>query len=169
MKVQLLAKSLYHHAYLDSFQSHDPTGWPSNSKSPPSDPSSSSTPSSPSSQSHSLVRFPASSSPPPRPEFLHFYLHRKDPSGLENWYFVLMLLPVSLCAISALLWPDWAGGLTRGWAWSCRARGSCKWGFRSSRTEGFVVYDLVNVRGKVVISSFTYNGLANPTKNGGIV
>ncbi|KAK9151870.1 hypothetical protein Syun_010179 [Stephania yunnanensis] len=29
--------------------------------------------------------------------------------------------------------------------------------------------DLVNVRGKVVISSFSYNGLANPTKNGGIV
>ncbi|KAK9111890.1 hypothetical protein Scep_019409 [Stephania cephalantha] len=35
--------------------------------------------------------------------------------------------------------------------------------------ERFVVCDLVNVRGKVVISSFTYNGLANPTKNGGIV
>ncbi|KAK9160077.1 hypothetical protein Syun_006418 [Stephania yunnanensis] len=27
-----------------------------------------------------------------------------------------------------------------------------------------VVCDLVNVRSKVVISSFTYNGLANPTK-----
>ncbi|KAK9126562.1 hypothetical protein Scep_015408 [Stephania cephalantha] len=65
--------------------------------------------------------------------------------------------------------PIGAGGLARGWAWSCRARGSCKWGSRSSRTEGFVVCDLVNVRGKVVISYFTYNGLANPTKNGGIV
>ncbi|KAK9139498.1 hypothetical protein Scep_009179 [Stephania cephalantha] len=29
--------------------------------------------------------------------------------------------------------------------------------------------DLVNVRGKVVISTFSYNGLANPTKNGGII
>ncbi|KAK9120800.1 hypothetical protein Syun_018417 [Stephania yunnanensis] len=47
-------------------------------------------------------------------EFLHFYLHRKDPSGLENRYFDLMLLPVSLCAVSALLRPDWAGGLARG-------------------------------------------------------
>ncbi|KAK9086624.1 hypothetical protein Syun_029018 [Stephania yunnanensis] len=47
-------------------------------------------------------------------EFLHFYLHRKDPSGLENRYFDLMLLPVSLCAVFALLRPDWAGGHARG-------------------------------------------------------
>ncbi|KAK9107540.1 hypothetical protein Syun_023551 [Stephania yunnanensis] len=47
-------------------------------------------------------------------EFLHFYLHRKDPSGLENRYFDLMLLPVSLCAVSALLRPDRAGGPARG-------------------------------------------------------
>ncbi|KAK9143455.1 hypothetical protein Syun_012855 [Stephania yunnanensis] len=33
-------------------------------------------------------------------EFLHFYLHRKDPCGLEKQYFDLMLLPVSLGTIS---------------------------------------------------------------------
>ncbi|KAK9150858.1 hypothetical protein Syun_009167 [Stephania yunnanensis] len=32
------------------------------------------------------------------------------------------------------------------------------------RDQGIVIWWCVNVRGKVVISSFTYNGLANPTK-----
>ncbi|KAK9151788.1 hypothetical protein Syun_010097 [Stephania yunnanensis] len=40
---------------------------------------------------------------------------------------------------------------------------------REGSVSRLVVCDLVNVRGKVVISSFTYNGLTNRTKNGGIV
>ncbi|KAK9087409.1 hypothetical protein Syun_029803 [Stephania yunnanensis] len=80
---------------------------------------------------HRRIPLPPSLPPPPPPnptprslprlilssafarEFLHFYLHRKDPSASKP-YFDLMLLPVSLCAVSSLLRPDWAGGLARG-------------------------------------------------------
>ncbi|KAK9148626.1 hypothetical protein Scep_007383 [Stephania cephalantha] len=54
--------------------------------------------------------------------------------------------------------------------WSSLAKKMSKTGGgRLIQLVRIVVCDLVNVRGKVVISSFTYNGLANPTKNGGIV
>uniref|UniRef100_A0A5B6YPB6 Uncharacterized protein n=1 Tax=Davidia involucrata TaxID=16924 RepID=A0A5B6YPB6_DAVIN len=36
-------------------------------------------------------------------EFLLFYLQRKDPSGIENRYFDLMLVPVSVCVFSTIL------------------------------------------------------------------
>ncbi|XP_043704100.1 uncharacterized protein LOC122654179 [Telopea speciosissima] len=41
-------------------------------------------------------------------EFLHFYLQRKDPSGIENRYFDLLLLPIGVCFLSSILelaWP----------------------------------------------------------------
>ncbi|KAK9132971.1 hypothetical protein Scep_012499 [Stephania cephalantha] len=75
------------------------------------------------------VRFPASSSPLASPgEFLHFYLHRKDPSASKP-YFDLMLLPVSLCAVSAFLRPARAGGLARGVGWSCGGAWFVQMGF----------------------------------------
>ncbi|KAK4752729.1 hypothetical protein SAY87_021527 [Trapa incisa] len=36
-------------------------------------------------------------------EFLLFYLQRKDTSGIENRYFVLMLVPVTVCTFSTVL------------------------------------------------------------------
>ncbi|GAB4854826.1 hypothetical protein Ancab_023409 [Ancistrocladus abbreviatus] len=36
-------------------------------------------------------------------EFLLFYLQRKDPSGIENRYYDLMLIPVAMCVFSTLI------------------------------------------------------------------
>ncbi|KAF8399339.1 hypothetical protein HHK36_015204 [Tetracentron sinense] len=36
-------------------------------------------------------------------EFLLFYLQRKDPSGIENRYFDLLLVPITVCIFSTLL------------------------------------------------------------------
>ncbi|KAJ4961026.1 hypothetical protein NE237_020936 [Protea cynaroides] len=36
-------------------------------------------------------------------EFLFFYLQKKDPSGIENRYFNLVLLPIGVCFLSTLL------------------------------------------------------------------
>ncbi|XP_010264858.1 PREDICTED: uncharacterized protein LOC104602755 [Nelumbo nucifera] len=36
-------------------------------------------------------------------EFLLFYLQRKDPSGIENRYFDLLLLPIAICIFSTVL------------------------------------------------------------------
>ncbi|VFQ64479.1 unnamed protein product [Cuscuta campestris] len=36
-------------------------------------------------------------------EFLLFYLQRKDPSGVENRYYNLFLVPISICAFSTIL------------------------------------------------------------------
>ncbi|CAH9111089.1 unnamed protein product [Cuscuta europaea] len=36
-------------------------------------------------------------------EFLLFYLQRKDPSGVENRYYDLFLVPISVCAFSTIL------------------------------------------------------------------
>ncbi|ERM93856.1 hypothetical protein AMTRI_Chr04g184170 [Amborella trichopoda] len=36
-------------------------------------------------------------------EFLLFYLQRKDPTGLENRYFSLLLVPISVCLVSTFL------------------------------------------------------------------
>ncbi|GLT35444.1 hypothetical protein SLA2020_098960 [Shorea laevis] len=36
-------------------------------------------------------------------EFLLFYLQRKDPSGIENRYFDLLLVPILICVVSTVL------------------------------------------------------------------
>ncbi|XP_059670228.1 uncharacterized protein LOC132315832 [Cornus florida] len=36
-------------------------------------------------------------------EFLLFYLQRKDPSGIENRYFDLLLVPIGVCVVSTVL------------------------------------------------------------------
>ncbi|MED6140556.1 hypothetical protein PIB30_094321 [Stylosanthes scabra] len=36
-------------------------------------------------------------------EFLLFYLHRKDPNGVENRYYSLLLAPIAICVFSTLL------------------------------------------------------------------
>ncbi|XXG52366.1 hypothetical protein AAC387_Pa03g0726 [Persea americana] len=36
-------------------------------------------------------------------EFLLFYLQRKDPDGIENRYFDLLLVPISICVVSTLV------------------------------------------------------------------
>ncbi|GMG99349.1 hypothetical protein Nepgr_001189 [Nepenthes gracilis] len=36
-------------------------------------------------------------------EFLLFYLQRKDPSGIENRYYDLMLVPIAVCVFSTLI------------------------------------------------------------------
>lgn len=36
-------------------------------------------------------------------EFVLFYLQRKDPSGIENHYFDLLLVPIGICVVSTVL------------------------------------------------------------------
>ncbi|KAF9623336.1 hypothetical protein IFM89_000825 [Coptis chinensis] len=36
-------------------------------------------------------------------EFMHFYLQRKDPDGMENRYFDLLLVPIMVCMFSTVL------------------------------------------------------------------